>query len=158
VSHDPVDDLPVGPHVPRRPVRAGRRRRWDVALVIAAGGAIGGSLRYASGQLIGPAEGGFPWSTFTENVVGCLVLAALMVYLVDVWPPQRYLRPFLGTGVLGGFTTFSTYANEARELMQDGQLLLAFLYVAGTVLVGLLATFVGLRGARRVSGVSRAVA
>ncbi|MGB9372640.1 MAG: fluoride efflux transporter CrcB [Jiangellales bacterium] len=153
MPHDPVDDLPVDPDVIRRPVQRGHQRRWDIALAIAAGGAIGGSLRYATGQLISSSERGFPWSTFTENVVGCFVLAALMVYMTDVWRPQRYLRPFLGTGVLGGFTTFSTYANETRELLQTGELMIAFLYVAGTVVVGLLATVVGLRGARRVAGV-----
>ena len=158
MPHDPVDDLPVDPDVPRRRGQRGRgqgghQRRWDIALAIAAGGVIGGSLRYATGQLIASSERGFPWSTFTENVIGCFVLAALMVYMVDVWRPQRYLRPFLGTGVLGGFTTFSTYANETRELLQSGELMIAFLYVAGTVVVGLLATVVGLRGARRVAGV-----
>jgi CrcB protein len=158
VPREPFDDLPVDPDVPQQPVRSGHRRRWDIALAIAAGGAIGGSLRYASGVIIDSPDGGFPWSTFTENVVGCFLLAVLMVYLIDVWPPQRYLRPFLGTGVLGGFTTFSTYTNETRELLQGGETLIAFLYVAGTVLVGLLATFIGLRGARRVAGVTRAVA
>src|SRR4051794_14883819 len=84
-------------------------RRWDVALVIAAGGALGSLARWGLNEAL-PQEGGrFPWATFAENVGGCLVLGVLMVFLLDVWRPTRYGRPFLAIGVLGGFTTFSTY-------------------------------------------------
>ena len=113
-------------------------------------------MRYGVNLLVDTPDGGFPWATFVENVLGCLLLGALMVYLVDVWRPQRYLRPFLGVGVLGGFTTFSTYTNETRELLLDGEVLLAFLYVGGTVVVGLLATWTGLHVARSAAGVTRA--
>lgn len=156
MSHDPIDDLPVDADVPARPTLRVHHRRWDIALAIAAGGAVGGSMRYGVNLLVDTPDGGFPWATFVENVLGCLLLGALMVYLVDVWRPQRYLRPFLGVGVLGGFTTFSTYTNETRELLLDGEVLLAFLYVGGTVVVGLLATWTGLHVARSAAGVTRA--
>ena len=124
-------------------------------LAIAAGGAVGGSLRLGVNRVVPTPTDGFPCSTFAENVSGCLLLAVLMVYLVDVWPPRRYLRPFLGVGVLGGFTTFSTFTNEARVLLQDGEAGLALVYVGGSVLAGSAPTAIGVRLARRLSGVSR---
>lgn len=156
MSNQPPEPLPVDPDVPRPPRPASRSRRWDIVLVIAAGGAVGGTMRNGLNLLVEHPDDGFPWSTFIENVVGCLLLAALMVYLVDVWRPSRYIRPFLGVGVLGGFTTFSTYTSEARVLMLEGEMLLAFLYVAGTVVFGLLATWTGLRLARTTAGLNRA--
>jgi CrcB protein len=77
------------------------------------------------------------------NVVGSLLLGALMVVLVDVRPPNRYARPFLGVGVLGGFTTFSAYTVEIRSLAVDGHAATAALYLAGSIAAGLLATVVG---------------
>lgn len=156
MSHDPDDDLPVDPDVLHRPVPRPRQRRWDVALAIAAGGAVGGTMRHAVSVVFDSRFEGFPWGTFTENVTGCLLLAVLMVYLIEVWPPSRYVRPFLGVGVLGGFTTFSTYMNETRELLLDGRAIVAFVYVAATLVAGLLATWMGLRASRRLAGVTRA--
>jgi CrcB protein len=86
-----------------------------------------------------------------ENVVGCFLLAALMVYLLDVWPPTRYLRPFLAVGVLGGFTTFSAYTSETRELVQDGQVPIALTYLFTSVAVGLAAVWSGIRLARALT-------
>lgn len=138
-----------------RSAPAQRPRRWDVGLVIAAGGVVGGLLRRSVNVLVPAAGGGFPWATFAENVAGCLLLAVLLVYVSDVWAPSRYLRPFLGIGVLGSFTTFSTFTNETRALVVEGRAPLAFGYVAASLLAGLAATYVGLWGARRVAGVAR---
>jgi CrcB protein len=154
MTPEPVDDLPVDPDVVRRPSRADHPRRWDIALVIAAGGAIGGAMRHGVSLLVDPWADAFPWGTFVENVAGCLLLALLMVYLIDVAPPSRYLRPFLGVGVLGGFTTFSAYMNETRELLLAGRPGIAFGYVAATLVVGLTATWTGLRLARQLAGVT----
>ena len=74
---------------------------------------------------------GFPWATFIENVSGGFLLGVLMVFLLDVWLPHRYLRPFLGVGVLGGYTTFSTYMLESRDLLAGGRAATAFAYLAG---------------------------
>jgi CrcB protein len=123
-------------------------RRWDVALVIAAGGAVGGAARWSLNQAIPPTPGHFPWSTFIENVTGCLLLAGLLVLLVEVLQPHRYIRPFLGVGVLGGFTTFSTYTNDARLLLADGYVPTALVYLVVTLVAGLLATWLGLVLAR----------
>ena len=153
MAEHPSDDLPVDPDVPARPSRLHHPRRWDIALAIAAGGAIGGTMRHAVSGLVPDGNGGFPWGTFLENVSGAFLLAVLVVYLVEVWPPSRYVRPFLATGVLGGYTTFSTFMNEARELVLDGSGVVAFAYVAATLLFGLSATLVGLRLGRRATRV-----
>ena len=145
---DPDADPPPHPRVRRR------HRRWDVALVIAVGGALGSLARWALNEALPHQSGTFPWSTFLENVTGCLVLGALMVFLLDVWPPSRYARPFLAIGVLGGFTTFSTYTVDTRGLVAHGDGLLALTYLFGTLLVGLLATWAGLTVGRVVAGVA----
>lgn len=149
---EPFDDLPVDPDALPRPSRVGRPRRWDVALAVAAGGAVGGTLRHAVSVGLDTRFDAFPWGTFAANASGALLLAVLMVSLLEVGPPNRYLRPFLGVGLLGGFTTFSTYMNETRVLVQDGRPVVAFMYVAATLLVGLLLTWAGLRLTRRAVG------
>lgn len=130
-------------------------RRWDIALVVAAGGALGGGARYLLNQAWTTPPGGFPWSTFIENVSGCLLLGALMVFLIDVWRPTRYGRPFIGIGVLGGYTTFSTYTSETDSLLRAGEVPLALTYLFATLAVGLVATWVGLTLARSAAGLSR---
>ncbi len=92
--------------------------------------------------MLGPVD--FPWATLAANVTGCLLLGVLMVLLLDVWRPGRYLRPFLAVGVLGGFTTFSAYTAETLALLQEGRVPVALAYVFGSVLSGLLATWAGI--------------
>jgi CrcB protein len=154
---DRHDALPVDPDLPdvyRSGAQPVRRRRWDVALVIAAGGALGGAARWALNQAWPVAPGEFPWATFVENVTGCLVLGALMVFLIDVWRPSRYARPFLGIGLLGGFTTFSAYTSDTRALLLDGQAPLALAYLFGTLLAALAATWLGIVAARTAAGIT----
>jgi CrcB protein len=74
-----------------------------------------------------------------------------MVFVLDVWPSQRYVRPFLGVGVLGGYTTFSTYMLDARLLLGEGQVLTAFAYLGGSLLAGLLAVWAGIASARLIA-------
>lgn len=142
-DHDPL--LPVdsdtGDQIGREPV-------WDVLLVIAAGGAIGGGARYLVSQIV--AHQSWPWNTFVENVLGCLLLGALMVLLLEVLSPHRYARPFLGVGVLGGFTTFSAYTVETHGLLVQGRGVAALAYLFGSVACGLLATWLGMSLTRRL--------
>ena len=72
------------------------------------------------------------WSTFAVNVAGGFLLGLLMVFVSDVWPPHRYVRPFLGVGVLGGFTTFSTYMLDTHAIFVAGRPSIALLYLVGT--------------------------
>ena len=107
---------------------------------IALGGGLGGLARYGL-ALAAPAHPGrIPWGTFTANVLGCLLIGVLMVLVTEVCSPHRLVRPFLGVGFLGGFTTFSTYAVEIRDLLVTGSAPLALGYLAGTLLSCLLAT------------------
>jgi len=122
--------------------------RWDILLAIAAGGALGSLARWGLGEALSPARGSFPWATFLENVSGGFALGVLMVFAVDVWPPSRYVRPFLGVGVLGGFTTFSTYLLDTRTLVVADRAPLAAVYLFGTLAAGIVAVWLGIATAR----------
>lgn len=126
-----------------RRVRRVVRTRWDLLLVVAAGGALGAAGRFGAAKALPSAPDEFPWSTFLVNATGCLLLGLLMVCALDVWPTSRYLRPFLGIGLLGGFTTFSTYALETRNLVAEHQQQLAGVYLVGSVAAGLTAVWLG---------------
>ena len=142
---DPDLDPPIG-----GPFGPAATPRLDVALVIALGGGLGGLARLGVNTWL-PHDGGsgaFPWSTLAENVLGCFLIGALIVCVTEVWatkvgPPHRYVRPFLGTGVLGGFTTFSAYTSDARLLLADGHAALAGAYLSGTLVMGLVAVVAG---------------
>ncbi len=130
---------PIDPDAGVRP----RDRQWDVTLAVAAGGVLGAEARYGLSLWWAQPAAGFPWSTLTANVVGCFCLGALMSLLGRLTSPHRLLRPFLGIGVLGGFTTFSTFAVDTQRLIQQQEGLLAGLYVLVTVLAAGLATAAG---------------
>jgi CrcB protein len=119
-----------------------------VLAVIALGGGLGALLRYGVGRWWPPQPSGVPWSTFTVNVVGCFAIGILMVLITEVWVAHRLLRPFLGIGLLGGFTTFSTYSLEVRRLLESGAALPAFGYLAGSVVAALGAVVLGMGVAR----------
>lgn len=124
------------------------RRRGDILAVIAGGGAVGSLARWGLTQLLPHRSGTLPWATFIANVTGCYLLGVLMVFVIDVWPPSRYVRPFLGVGVLGGYTTFSTYMLDARALLVAHRTATAGAYVFGSLAAGLAAVWLGVSGAR----------
>jgi fluoride exporter len=121
---------------------------WDVLAVVAVGGALGSLARWGVGEVVPWNGEGFPWATFVENVSGAFALGVLMALLLDVWPPRRYVRPFVGVGLLGGYTTFSTYMLEARDLLAGDRVPLALAYLGGTLVTGLLAVWAGIVLAR----------
>jgi fluoride exporter len=144
-------DLPARPSLGRH-ASSVIRERWDILAVIAVGGAIGSAARYGAGVLWPHDPSQIAWSTFAVNVVGGLLLGLLMVFVGDVWPPHRYVRPFLGVGVLGGFTTFSTYMLDTHAIFVAGRPSIALVYLLGTLVMGLVAVWVGIvagRGAAR---------
>ncbi|MEV4754014.1 CrcB family protein [Micromonospora sp. NPDC049559] len=111
--------------------------------VIALGGALGSAARYGIGAGWPTQPGGLPWATLCINLTGCALIGALMRIVTARIAPHRLLRPFLGTGVLGGFTTFSTYAVETRGLVAGGHPGLAAGYVLGTLAGALAAVTLG---------------
>jgi CrcB protein len=113
--------------------------------VVAAGGALGALARYGLLLAWPTRPGAFPWGTFAINVAGCFAIGVLMVIVTELRPAHPLVRPFLGTGVLGGFTTFSAYAEELRALLRPEWMVTAVLYLAGTVLAALAATVAGMR-------------
>jgi CrcB protein len=131
VPTDPDVDL----HVPAQ------RRELSPALlaVIAAGGALGALGRYGLSALV--PDG--PLAIWVVNVTGCLLIGVLMVLVTDVWPGRRYLRPFLGVGVLGGYTTFSTAMVDVHTLVASGRPGLGLLDLGGTLLAAVLAVAAG---------------
>jgi CrcB protein len=118
--------------------------------VIAAGGMTGALARYGLGELLPHAPGTWPLATWLTNVSGCLLIGVLMVLVTEVWPDQRYLRPFVGVGVLGGFTTFSTAMVDVRGLVLAGAPGLGLLYLGGTMLASVCATTAGWFATRAV--------
>lgn len=149
------------PTIERDPLRrrSGRRRRRrsaaPVLLAIALGGGTGALARYGLAQLLPAASGGFPWATFVTNVLGCMLIGVLMVLVGEVWAAHRLLRPFLGVGLLGGFTTFSTYAVEFDALLRAGSVLLAFGYLVATLVSALFAVVSGVLAARLLTSTAR---
>ena len=116
----------------------------SVLAAISAGGAIGALCRWALGTAFPAAPTGFPWATLVINVSGCLLIGMLMVLVTDVFTRQRLLRPFLGVGVLGGYTTFSTYVVDIQRLFSGGAGRTGLLYLAVTVVAAVVAAQIGI--------------
>ena len=125
------------------------REHRDVVLVVALGGALGSLGRWAAGEALPHSSGDVAWSTVLVNVTGALLLGLLMSAMADVLARTRYVRPFLGVGVLGGWTTFSTYMLDTRDLLAAGRVPVALLgYLGGTLVAGLAAVWLGLVAGR----------
>ena len=139
----------------RRPRRRGaglaHQARPRVLATIALGGALGAAARYGVAQAV-PVHGavGFPWATFWTNVSGSLALGAILTLVLERFPPTRYLRPFLATGFLGAFTTYSTFAVETDLLAVHGAIVRAVTYAIGSLIAGFVAVWIGMVGARAV--------
>jgi fluoride exporter len=118
--------------------------RLRVLAAIGAGGALGSLARYEVALAVSVGAGGFPWATFLVNITGSLALGVLMTLVVERWPPTKYVRPFVGIGVCGGYTTWSTLMTDSILLMRSGHVLIAVGYLAATLVCGLAATMAGI--------------
>lgn len=119
-------------------------------LLVAAGGALGSAARYGAGRLMGPQlTGAVPWHTFLVNATGAFAIGLLLVAAARLgWP--GWWRPLLAVGILGGYTTFSTFALETVELALRGSWGVAAAYSFGTLACGLLAAAGGILLGRAV--------
>jgi len=124
-----------------------------VLLQVALGGALGASLRFLSGAMILRTMGsGFPYGTMFVNVVGSFLMGLLAFYLLERMDGSfsRY-APFLMTGLLGGFTTFSAYSLDALYLLERGRYASASVYMGGSVVLAIGALFLGMTIARSLT-------
>ncbi|MFG2539553.1 fluoride efflux transporter CrcB [Streptomyces sp. NPDC048511] len=127
-----------------------RRSHHGVLMVIAVGGSLGAVARFGAAQVWPTAAGGFPWTTLAVNASGCLVIGIFLVAVTEVFSAHALLRPFFGTGVLGGFTTFSTYCGDIERLVTHGRAGSALTYLTATVVAAVVAVTVGAWSTRRI--------
>jgi CrcB protein len=144
-----IIDHPIDPDVdlhspPQRNELIGHH--VSILAVIALGGMVGAAVRYLIESHHPAAPGSVPWATLFINVSGCLLIGALMPALETQFPGHRLARPFLATGVLGGYTTFSTYCVESNQLLRGGHVLVACSYLAVTVVAAVVAASIGQLG------------
>jgi len=135
-----VDD--IGPARPPRPVHL----RWRYVGLVALGGALGTGAREALSMLI-PGLGAFPLAIFLINVSGAFALGLLLELLLRTGPDEgrrRRLRLLIGTGFMGGYTTYSTLAVGVAQSLVDGQAAIGVLYGILSVIVGAAAGFAGI--------------
>ena len=148
------DDSDVDLHVPsQRRELAGHE--LGVLGAIAVGGVVGAEARYGVGLALPHAATAWPVSTFVINATGCFLIGVLMVVIGELVEPHRLARPLLGVGVLGGYTTFSTYSADVVQLLDAGRAGAALSYLVLTPVVALVAVWAGTavtRAAGRVGG------
>jgi len=114
-------------------------------LFVALGGAIGSATRYLVGGWFAARFGAaFPYGTFVINVTGSFFVGLFLAYAQERVSLSPYWRLFFAVGFVGGYTTFSTFEYEAIRLLQDGEMLLAAVYLIGSVVTGGVAASAGI--------------
>jgi len=120
-------------------------------LLIFTGGGLGSLARYALSRLINSLSvSHFPFGTFFVNIIGCFLIGFIIFYTERYGEQADTWRLFLVTGICGGFTTFSAFSLENTQLLSDQRILFFFLYAAGSVILGLAATYLGLLAGRNI--------
>ncbi|HEY4812169.1 MAG TPA: fluoride efflux transporter CrcB [Solirubrobacteraceae bacterium] len=122
--------------------------RQELAAIFA-GGFIGAILRAGLSQSLTTPAGQWPWATFIVNLLGAALLGYFITRLQERLPPSLYRRAFLGTGICGALTTFSTVMVELMKMLEDSQLLLAGTYAAASLAGGFAAVFLATKLVRR---------
>jgi fluoride exporter len=118
-------------------------------LLVGLGGGVGSIARYLCQRWVSSLyPHSFPWGTFAVNIVGCLLIGILWGISFKSFDSNENFKLLLMVGLCGGFTTFSAFTIEGIGLLRENKMGLFFLYIAGSVIVGLLATFIGMKMAR----------
>jgi CrcB protein len=126
---------------------------YSVLGMVAVGGAIGSAARYVLNGLIQSAAwGGFPFGIFVVNISGGLIMGVLVELMALKWNVSQELRAFLTTGILGGYTTFSTFSLDSAMLIERHVYGQAAVYIAGSALLSIAALFAGLWIVRVIYG------
>ncbi|ANY06324.1 fluoride efflux transporter FluC [Pseudonocardia sp. HH130630-07] len=134
----------------RRSGAGGSPYRPSVLAAVAVGGVLGAEARFGLGMLFPSPPGAWPWTTFWINVSGCVLIGVLLTLLAVARPPHPLLRPLLGVGVLGGYTTFSAWAVDSVGLAVAGRSGTALLHVLVTPVAAVLACAAGVAATRRL--------
>jgi fluoride exporter len=126
----------------------------QMIFAIAAGGAIGSLLRHYMNMALSHIlpDSFFPWGTFSINILGSFIMGILTAAFTYVWEPSEAARVFLTVGILGGFTTFSTFSLDIVVLMERGSYGAAAFYTAGSVLLAIGSLYGGLWLVRSIAG------
>lgn len=130
--------------------RPSPRAHAPVVAAVALGGGAGAAARHAAALWWPTTADGFPWTTLGVNITGCAMIGALMVIITEARAAHPLVRPFFGTGVLGGFTTFSAYAVDGHHLFTGGSRVLALVHLVLTPLAALTAVWLAVSATRRV--------
>jgi CrcB protein len=133
-------------------MRVVRRGDFGLLSAVAVGGALGSVGRYAVGLALPHSHGQFPWGTALVNISGSAAMGVLVVWVMSMRQPHPWLRPFLGVGLLGGWTTFSAYALDFHTLVTTGHGQVAAVYLLGSLVVGVAAVGVGITVGEAVFG------
>jgi len=155
-EHHPERPLPFDPDIETDEGEDGQplavHLTWHFIALVAVGGYFGTAARHLLGDAIGTVDG-FPLGTFLINIIGAFALGLLLEGLaldgVDAGHRRRW-RLLLGTGFLGGFTTYSALAFDIDSLLRSEQFLTAGAYAVGTVVLGLIASIAGISAARKL--------
>lgn len=115
-------------------------------LLVGLGGGAGSILRYLCQRWFAEVYShSFPWGTFAVNITGCFLIGIFWGMTFKTFDTNEHWKLFLMTGICGGFTTFSAFTTESIGLVREQKIALFFLYVAGSVLVGLAFTLLGMK-------------
>ena len=113
-------------------------------LLVFIGGGIGSALRYTIGKFFSIPSTGFPWGTFSVNIIGSLLIGVFMGVALKNSSLSENQTLLLVTGLCGGFTTFSAFAYENQQFLKEGDLTTFAVYTLGSLSLGILAVFLGL--------------
>jgi CrcB protein len=113
-------------------------------LLVFIGGGFGSGLRYLIGKYLNSSLGGFPIGTFTVNIIGSLLIGLILGYAAKENSLSQNQVLLLATGFCGGFTTFSAFAQENFQMLKTGDIMQFSIYTIGSIVVGLIAVFIGI--------------